>query len=190
MIACPNAVCRGVDNVPAQVDRYNDEARQVLGDSADRMYAIIGDLTSPSPGLEQSEWFGFDLAFISAALHHVKDPVDMLTRLYKRLKKGGALVVVEWLRPDALRAGSGHSASSDGGDHSSSTKYDPAKMVEVIGGQRIWPGFTLQSLEAAMLAAGFADVEMRVHSETIWLPGLNGGGNGDNRIILVKGTTG
>ena len=77
---CPNSTFQGIDSHPAQAERFNEEARKLLGDSHDRMYAILDDLDKPSKTLDEPAWFDFDVAIISMALHHVQDPVDMLTR--------------------------------------------------------------------------------------------------------------
>ena len=62
------------------------------------MFAIQGDLNDPQLVLSEPEWSEFDAAIISMALHHVKDPVGFLSRLRKRVRRGGALVVVDFLQ--------------------------------------------------------------------------------------------
>ncbi|KAL3475918.1 hypothetical protein BJX99DRAFT_258996 [Aspergillus californicus] len=93
----PTATFQGIAIATSQVRRYNDKAGKLLGESHGRMFAIQGDLYDPQPVLNQ-DWTDFDTCIISFALHHTKDPVDMLTRLRQRLRKGGTLVIVDFLR--------------------------------------------------------------------------------------------
>lgn len=156
----PRAVCRGIDLDASQVGRYNTEARKRLdGDIAavSKMLAIQGDLTAPSEELSGSEWRDFDMAIISMALHHVRDPVEMLQRLRERIRPGGTLVVVEFL---------GREIEADKED----SEYDADNMVEVHGNQKIWPGFTTGRLEGNLSKAGFEGFDARVLEEPARIP--------------------
>lgn len=158
--ANPNAVCRGIDLDASQVERYNDEAGRLFADGGEtrrRMFAVHGDLYHPSPEMTGPEWEGFDLAVISMALHHVKDPVDMLRRLKERLRPGGTLVVVEFLGKEEESSVIGK-------------EYDTDKMVEVLGNQKIWPGFTTGNLEGNLNTAGFGGINVRVLDEPARIP--------------------
>ena len=136
----------------------------MFGEQHDRMHAIEGDLSNPSSTLNDPHWFNFDVAIMSLALHHVSDPVDMLSKLKERLRKGGTLVVVEFTQP---------------GDDSKDIKtsnVNEADMVEVVGGQKIWPGFTPDSLGGMLGRAGFEDVDVKLQDETVHFPEHIGGG--------------
>jgi SAM-dependent methyltransferase len=143
---CPNTVFRGIDSHPKQVARYNDEAAKLFGEEHYRMYAMIGDLSKPSPALDQTDWQDFDVAIISMALHHVPEPIEMLMELRKRLKTGGTLTVVEMIETN----------------HEAANSLNQEDMIEAIGGEKIWPGFTPRGLGVMLEKAGFTDVEARV----------------------------
>lgn len=154
--ASSKAICRGIDLDAPQVERYNNEARQLLGEAErDRMLAIHGDLYEPTQEMASPEWRNFDIAIISMALHHVKDPVDMLRRLKDRLRPGGTLIVVEFLGKK----------ENEGG-----RQYDPENMIEVYGNQKIWPGFTTGNLQADLSKAGFEGFEVGVLEEPAHVP--------------------
>lgn len=159
--ASEKAICRGIDIDASQVDRYNEEAKKLFADNQarEKMYAVQGDLYHRTPEMDGHEWEGFDLAVISMALHHVKDPVDMLRRLSERLRPGGTLVVVEFL----AKAEEGHKAQG-------TNEYDPEKMVEVPGNQRVWPGFTTGNLKGNLQSAGFVGFDVRVLDEPAHIP--------------------
>lgn len=155
MRANSNAVCRGIDLDASQVDRYNSEARKAGADG--RIKAIHGDLYEPTEEMASSEWNGFDVAVISMALHHVRDPVEMLRRLRERLRPGGTVVVVEFL---------GKEKDAPSGKE----KYEQSGMVETGNKQRIWPGFTTGNLEADLETAGFEGFEVKVLEEPAHIP--------------------
>ena len=141
------------------------------------MFAIQGDLNDPQPVLSEPEWFEFDAAIISMALHHVKDPVGFLTRLRQRVKRGGALVVVDWLQQSSTADGS-HAFEHPGGDH----KYNTANMTKLSQG---WPTFSIHDIHADMTAAGCTDVDVREYPEPIDAPEQM---QGYNRMFIAKAT--
>ena len=101
------------------------------------MYAVEADLGDPKPILDNPEWFEFDVAVISMALHHVADPTEMLRRLQERLKKGGALVVVEWLQTGTPGESQTGDRSHEQLHHHHNHKSASTSMIETIGGQKI-----------------------------------------------------
>lgn len=157
----PKAKFRGIDIEPGQVRRFNNEAAQNDGKSRSHpMFAIQGDLYIPSPAMEDAQWYDFDVAIMSMALHHVHDPVDMLRRLAARLHKGGSVVVVEWVQdrtrlvtPDenaeSCRGSKLHAGHSSGHHHKGP------------------PGFTTDSMEQCMKDAGLIDIEIRLHPQLV-----------------------
>jgi SAM-dependent methyltransferase len=174
----PNATFQGIDIATSQVRRYNDEATKLLGDPHHRMFAIQGDLYDPQPVLSEAEWSGFDASIISFALHHTKDPVDMLTRLRQRVRSGGTVVVLDFLRQSPDTA---HAQHAEGKDQ----KYHAEDMVKLAQGMKIWPGFTVQDIHADMTSGGCVDVDVREFPEQVEGPEeLQGYG----RIFLAKAT--
>ena len=157
------------------------------------MFAIEGNLESPSFALQDPSWFEFDVAIISMALHHVADPIKMLTDLRKRIRSGGVLVVVEWVSKEYLDSASeaaknGTSVTAaDASKSSGQISYDQEKMIEVVGGQKIWDGFTPESLNDAMVRAGCTDVECRASLQSFEIPVQIGHG-GHKHFLLAKGT--
>lgn len=182
MTVCPDSTFRGLDSHPAQVQRYNDEAQRLLGDESDRMRAIEGNLTSPPAVLDNAEWYNFDVAVISMALHHVADPVGMLKRLVRRVKQGGVIIVVEFTPV-------GDASSFMGSTQHDYDEINSRDMIEVTGRQKIWPGFTISSLEAAMTTAGCMNVEIRPHSEPFVIPKEYPDG-GEKKLLFAKGVVG
>lgn len=143
------------------------------------MYATEGDLSNPTSALAQEAWFGFDTVIISMALHHVPDPIEMLSNLRKRLRQDGTLLVVEFFPP-----------GSESKDVGVDGHLDKANMVEVVGGQRIWPDFTPQSLEGMLAVADFKNVDVKVLDETVRFPDRIGGGMAgtEKKVMFVKAT--
>lgn len=119
------------------------------------MLAVQGDLNNPQDSLAQPEWFDFDAAIISMALHHVQDPTDLLKRLQQRLKHGGSLVVIDWLQQPSSDA----SANADG-----------ARMTRLFEGPKIWPGFSIENIHKHFDAAGCVDVDVVVYDQAIDAP--------------------
>lgn len=145
------------------------------------MFAIEGDLYNPTPTLQISDWHNFDLAITSMALHHFHDPVDMLRRLAKRVKPGGTVVVVDWLNDIPLPRNSTGEKSKK--PYHPSQNADSDDMEEVHG-QKVWMGFTMESMKECMDLAGLDGCEVRLH------PGLSRmpvGLGGDKQIFYAKG---
>ena len=97
------------------VSAYNKRA-VADGFSHESMHAIQGDIldqldTPAKKELNDEEYYNFDLAVISMALHHIDNPAELIAALSKRLANGGVLLVVDW-EPSAERsfqaAGSEH----------------------------------------------------------------------------------
>ena len=132
----------------------------------DRMWAVQGDLNrhDTTPVLSSPEWFGFDSLIISFALHHVEDPIDLLNLLKARVKPGGTVVVVDWLKEIGADTASNAPSANAG-----VPKYNPDNMMPVPMG-KVWPGFSLQDIREDYEAAGLIDVDVRIHPEKIELP--------------------
>lgn len=163
----PKATFHGIDILDSQVKLYNDEALKLLGPlHRDRMWAVQGDLDrhNESPALSSPDWFGFDSVVISFALHHVDDPIDLLDSLKARVKPGGTVVVVDWLKEAGADTASNALSANAG-----VPKYNPDNMMPVPMG-KIWPGFSLQDIREDYEAAGLTDVDVRIHPDLIELP--------------------
>ncbi|KAI1120229.1 S-adenosyl-L-methionine-dependent methyltransferase [Nemania abortiva] len=98
-------VVRGIDVSEYMVDAYNRLARQ-LGVAPQRMSAVQGNVLddqhddgsgSNSTVINGPDFSEVDAVFMTMALHHIQDPVTLLSRIAQRLKPGGVLVVVDWL---------------------------------------------------------------------------------------------
>ena len=142
------------------------------------MFAIQGDLDSSSEILSQPQWFNFDVGIISMALHHVPRPVDMLSKLRNRLRTGGALIVIEWCYVES------HTERDQTGDD-----LDPNGMIEVIGGQKIWDGFTVESLRHMLVEASFKDIDVELPDIVVKIPDQIGSAHAgkEKKLMFVKG---
>lgn len=82
------------------VEQYNLVAER-HGHPSQKMHAVNGDLlhaaATPSSELDSAEYQDFDFAVMSLALHHVDDVDGMIQQLAGRLRKGGVLVIVDWV---------------------------------------------------------------------------------------------
>jgi SAM-dependent methyltransferase len=86
---------RGIDVSKAMVEKYNDMARVAGHDQ--KMYAVQGDLLKNEEIGPLAEFFDFEIAVISMALHHVSNCQELLSKLVARLRHDGIVVVVDWM---------------------------------------------------------------------------------------------
>lgn len=179
MDALPNTVFRGLDIATSQVKRFNDETSRLLGGPNERMLAVQGDLTEPQPPITEPEWFQFDAAIISMALHHVQDPTAFLTRLRQRTKREGSLVVIDWLQQSAEPSSVGTEDEIRAADR----KYDAADMTRQAAGLKTWPGFSIHDIHADLQAAGCIGIEVIEHPEAIDVPKEK---QGYSRMFIAK----
>lgn len=181
---CPKTVFRGIDILPQQVTRFNEAASKLLGGDTSRMYAVQGDLYDPSLALQDSEWYNFDVAVTSMALHHFADPVDMLRHLGQRVESGGAVVVTDWLNEIPVPRN-----STGGGEGREKKPYHPTHnadsghMMDNDHGDKVWAGFTIESIKECMAAAGLRNTEVKLHPELSKMPESLGG---DKQIFYAK----
>jgi SAM-dependent methyltransferase len=89
----------GIDISPNMVHEYNTwSSTQSL---TSKMSAFVGNLLDPadsSPSAFEGEDFhNFDFAAVGIGFHHFEDPVLAATRLADRLKKGGVLLILDFL---------------------------------------------------------------------------------------------
>lgn len=102
---------------------YNVRAN-AQGLSATEMSATVGNLlsaTDPNPAhLSAAKFFDFDLAAVGLGFHHFEDPVLAATRLAARLKKGGVLLIIDFLphgHDFPSHGGNGEGSSGSGSSH-------------------------------------------------------------------------
>jgi len=82
------------------VNEYNTSARN-QGIPENEMFATLGNLLDASSPLPESlsgpEFFNFDIAAVGLGFQHFYDPALAAKRLSERLKKGGVLMIVDFL---------------------------------------------------------------------------------------------
>lgn len=65
------------------------------------MHAVQGNLLDPNDpapaALAGQEFFEFDIAVVGLGFHHFDDPALATRRLAERLKKGGVLMIVDFV---------------------------------------------------------------------------------------------
>lgn len=98
------------------------------GLSAEEMFAVAGNLLdpkNPSPAeFKEAKWFDFDLVAVGLGFHHFEDPILAATRLAKRLKPEGVLLIIDFLpheHPESFATDGRHShdhSHGHGHDHS------------------------------------------------------------------------
>ncbi|CZR51472.1 uncharacterized protein PAC_01348 [Phialocephala subalpina] len=92
--------CVGIDLTEGMVNEYNTSARN-QGIPESEMQAFQGNLISPddpSPSaFSGPEFFNFDIAVVGLGFHHFDNPALAAKRLAERLKKGGVLMIVDFL---------------------------------------------------------------------------------------------
>lgn len=92
----------GIDLSPNMVAEFNTLASN-QGLSPTEMHAYVGNLLSTSStanaetNLEDEKFCDFDLAVVGLGFHHFDNPKDATKQLAKRLKKGGALMIIDFL---------------------------------------------------------------------------------------------
>lgn len=139
-------IIRGIDISDSSVESYNEIARQA-GVPAEQMLAVQGSIPSMStnPVLDTEEFFNFDLAVMSMALHHIDDRVNVLAGLCERLRSGGVLVVVD-LAPETH---TGNRVQDHGNEH-------PPHHAQVQHTISKHGGFGSEEMKALLTEAGFA----------------------------------
>ncbi|CAL3962259.1 unnamed protein product [Diplocarpon coronariae] len=100
----------GVDLTEGMVNEYNTSARN-QGIPESEMYAVQGNLIDAAvpdpPEFAGEEFFDFDIAAVGLGFHHFDDPALAAKRLAQRLKKGGVLMIVDFLPHSHVSSGSG-----------------------------------------------------------------------------------
>ncbi|KAM0277526.1 hypothetical protein ACHAQH_005725 [Verticillium albo-atrum] len=92
-------VIRGMDISSSMVAAFAAPAAE-QGFVESKALAVRADLSAAEKTavLAGPEWHEFDVAVVAMALHHLEDPGNMILELVGRLRRGGRLIVLEWLR--------------------------------------------------------------------------------------------
>ena len=102
------------------VAAYNTTASN-QGLEEDAVHAWVGDLIDPEVDrpkeFEGREFWEFDVAVVGLGFHHFGDVGLAARRLGERLKKGGVLVILDFLPHEGMH-GHGHSHGHGGHGHS------------------------------------------------------------------------
>jgi SAM-dependent methyltransferase len=160
---------------------FNDTAL-ALNLSPDQMCAVQGDLLGAptSPTLQRDEFFNFDVAVISMALHHVADPQAMTTKLVERLREGGSLLIIDWAT-DPAHADEGFGEVLD--HHNHPDGYTKERLEEVQK-TMIRAGFARDEMIELLRKAGCSQVYFALHPEPSVLPIKFGG---EKRLFFARG---
>ncbi|KAL8652053.1 MAG: hypothetical protein Q9210_002903 [Variospora velana] len=209
----------GIDISSGMVKAYNERAAEA-GFKGEEMRAVRGNIlfsssssssssaTTNNNGDEETfsgeEWWGFDVAVMSMALHHVASPSDAVKALVGRLRKGGKVVVVDWWLDSVVfhddgKEGAGHHAhhahdhDHGHGHHQHNCGGEAEKVAghahNVVPGSEhtiTRAGFGKEEMETMFKEAGCEGVEFRVFREETRLG--DGGDAVMQRMFIVRGT--
>ncbi|KXN91974.1 hypothetical protein AN958_11034 [Leucoagaricus sp. SymC.cos] len=127
----------GIDISKRMVDEYNHRAEN-QGLSVNEMHALRVDILNPGHTVLQDLDGSFDVIVCSASYHHLDDIVATTRALFKFLKPGGTLLIMDLLKDDSLKVGE---VFPEHGEHN---------IVAHRG------GFAQHQIEEAFSAAGFS----------------------------------
>lgn len=186
-------IIRGIDVSDGMVDRFNNVARSA-GFSEQQMYATRGDLLdnnySSKPEdetdttINSKDFFDFDIAVISMALHHVSDPQSLVSRLVERLRVGGILLIVDGSTPEQSQLQS----YLDAQHHNHGSENLLSRTRHIISKL----GFDAVEIRTFLLNAGCNEcsIEYLLNEEASKIPedvtGVKGGV--ENKLFFAKGT--
>ncbi|KAL8789324.1 MAG: hypothetical protein Q9213_001247 [Squamulea squamosa] len=149
----------GVDLSARMVKSYNQHATTFNMPDKKRMFAVQGDmLASGENNIDRftgKEWFDFDVAIMSMALHHVTSPDHAVKMLVERVKVGCSVLIVDWISGTTERP----------------AKYEhDAGAGDILGAQiTTREGFTKDEMEKMLLDAGCVDVGFMQAQESSYL---------------------
>ncbi|KAH8597863.1 S-adenosyl-L-methionine-dependent methyltransferase [Bisporella sp. PMI_857] len=172
--------CIGIDLSENMVNEYNTGAMN-QGIPEEEMHAVVGNLISANPGaaplLQDEKYFGFDIAAVGLGWHHFDNPALAAKILAERLKKGGVLLIIDFL-PHAGHGehnhghnhGHSHGHAHSGHDHYHGNGKDKGKNEEKP-----------HTGEHTVIHFGFSEEDTRTMFENAGL------GGGFEYVILGKG---
>ncbi|OTA98739.1 hypothetical protein M426DRAFT_325732 [Hypoxylon sp. CI-4A] len=125
-------IIRGVDISDAMVEEYNRLVRE-SGASPERVHAVRGNFldSSTSGAVSGSDFHDVDVIVMSMALHHISNPEELLSHLVQRLRSGGVMVIIDYIKTpsDDLSAWN-HAHAHD--DHATE-RSAPVRTVHKMG---------------------------------------------------------
>ena len=164
------------------VDKFNAQAREA-GLSEDQMHAVRGDLlASAKSPLESSEFYDFDLAVMSMALHHVDDPKTIIAKLVERLKPGGIVVIIDWI-PSGRFPFESH--GNHGHEHSHGEKKNLGHEQHGASHTISFDGFSREQMRDMFLEAGCSSSDYVLAAAPSEVP-LDR--TGQKQMFFAKGT--
>ncbi|KAL8948266.1 MAG: hypothetical protein Q9222_005537 [Ikaeria aurantiellina] len=185
---------RGIDLSAAMVKAYNENA-STAKIAPEQMHALQGDLLSSKAADDGNpfggeEWFDFDVAVMSMALHHVASPDDAVKTLVERVKERGLVLIVDW-ELDSVKFNEGadrghqsaHHRHHHGGHHAHAHNVVPGSEHTITRA-----GFGKEEMKKMFWDAGCDDVDFVEFAEMTRL------GDGQQavmqRLFLAKGRKG
>ena len=179
---------RGIDVSDSMVDKFNARAREA-GVPEVQTRAVRGDLLAPAQGsLESQKLYGFDLAIMSMALHHVDNPEAMVAKLVERLKPGGTVVIIDWIPSEKA---SSRSNFSHGHEHSHGQRIDSGHSSGGGSGQHpnshtiSFDGFTKEHMDGMFTKAECSETDYVLAASPSEVPPDP---SGQKQLFFAKGT--
>jgi SAM-dependent methyltransferase len=156
------------DNMAQKFNKHAEDAGLPLS----RINATQGNLLDeePTAKIMTAEYYNFDIATISLALHHIAldNQLRLCQKLGERLKPGGKLVILDFVQEGRSPTDKLHEIPDQTHRGVSTT------------------GFTHEELKALYEGAGFADFEMSIFEKQVF---MNFNDNPKHRtVFLSKGT--
>ncbi|KAI4168457.1 MAG: hypothetical protein LQ348_007488 [Seirophora lacunosa] len=187
----------GIDLSPGMVAAYNARASEAGVPEAE-MRAVLGDILSGNEEAEDGqeaqkfmgeEYFNFDIAVMSMALHHVPSPPAAVQALVSRLRKGGTVVIIDNFL-DSIKFHGEHEGQHGGAAHQHQHQHHHhGHAHNVVPGSEdtiTRAGFGKEEMETMFTDAGCVGVEFRLFREESRV------GDGEQAVMqrefIVKGT--
>jgi SAM-dependent methyltransferase len=118
------------------VAEYNKSV-QNQGIPESEMFATVGNLIDPAnpspPALSGPQFFDFDIAVVGLGFHHFDDPALAAKRLTERLKKGGILMIIDFLPHEHFHGNHHHNPAAHTVMHMGFSEEDVKKMFVDAG---------------------------------------------------------
>ncbi|KAK4222346.1 S-adenosyl-L-methionine-dependent methyltransferase [Podospora fimiseda] len=150
--------CVGIDLSEGMAAAYNARAEN-QGLSPSEMHAYQGNLcdpTDPNPStFDKPEFQDFDVAAIGLGLHHFDNPPLAIQRIASRLKKGGVLIVIEFLTHE--KPETDHPAIATVTHHG----FSESQMKKMYQDAGVAEGFALQEVSDVVFNKGGSQAEFK-----------------------------
>ena len=163
------------------VNEYNTACRN-QGISGTEMFATVGDLIDVSDlnpaALSRPEFFNFDIAVVGLGFHHFGDPNLAATKLAERLRKGGVLMIVDFLPHEHH----GHRHHHEQENTPPEGKYEVMNTVTHMGFSE---DEVKKIFEVAGVGTGFEYVKI---GKGIVFGGKGAGGSIERSVFMARGS--